>query len=110
ARATPGAYGGHARPAAHSFPTRRSSDLTARLANQATTRQWSPVVWALASLSLSADFVQTYFAAVRASDRNLSGNASKAICPLVRSEEHTSELQSRFDLVCRLLLEKKKHI
>src|SRR5699024_11284351 len=27
---------------------------------------------------------------------------------LCRSEEHTSELQSRFDLVCRLLLEKKK--
>src|SRR5207249_10939778 len=27
---------------------------------------------------------------------------------LYRSEEHTSELQSRFDLVCRLLLEKKK--
>src|SRR2546428_2856532 len=29
-------------------------------------------------------------------------------CPC-RSEEHTSELQSRSDLVCRLLLEKKKH-
>src|SRR5699024_12626084 len=32
-------------------------------------------------------------------------------CPEVwtlRSEEHTSELQSRFDIVCRLLLEKKK--
>src|SRR5699024_11536529 len=32
------------------------------------------------------------------------------ICSLAnsgRSEEHTSELQSRFDLVCRLLLEKK---
>src|SRR5690349_23040645 len=29
------------------------------------------------------------------------------ICP-IRSEEHTSELQSRRDLVCRLLLEKKK--
>src|SRR2546428_10377576 len=28
---------------------------------------------------------------------------------LVRSEEHTSELQSRSDLVCRLLLEKKKN-
>src|SRR5207249_9240042 len=28
---------------------------------------------------------------------------------LKRSEEHTSELQSRFDLVCRLLLEKKKN-
>src|SRR5438067_6746316 len=27
-----------------------------------------------------------------------------------RSEEHTSELQSRFDIVCRLLLEKKKKI
>src|SRR5207249_11963038 len=27
----------------------------------------------------------------------------------MRSEEHTSELQSRFDLVCRLLLEKKKN-
>src|SRR5207249_7398175 len=26
---------------------------------------------------------------------------------LLRSEEHTSELQSRFDIVCRLLLEKK---
>src|SRR5699024_11244631 len=26
----------------------------------------------------------------------------------LRSEEHTSELQSRFDIVCRLLLEKKK--
>src|SRR5699024_12566297 len=35
---------------------------------------------------------------------------SGAIHPylLRRSEEHTSELQSRFDLVCRLLLEKKK--
>src|SRR5437868_2285511 len=30
--------------------------------------------------------------------------------PGQRSEEHTSELQSRFDLVCRLLLEKKKII
>src|SRR5260370_4689189 len=27
----------------------------------------------------------------------------------VRSEEHTSELQSHLNLVCRLLLEKKKH-
>src|SRR5207249_7168537 len=32
---------------------------------------------------------------------------SRLIKP-IRSEEHTSELQSRFDLVCRLLLEKKK--
>src|SRR5438067_1816762 len=44
--------------------------------------------------------------------------AAQAVFPLMvrdllpagvrRSEEHTSELQSRFDLVCRLLLEKKK--
>src|SRR3712207_8919480 len=31
------------------------------------------------------------------------------LTPAVRSEEHTSELQSRQYLVCRLLLEKKKH-
>src|SRR2546428_9572270 len=35
--------------------------------------------------------------------RRLAGRAWK------RSEEHTSELQSRSDLVCRLLLEKKKN-
>src|SRR5690349_22377561 len=34
---------------------------------------------------------------------------SKSVCGRAwRSEEHTSELQSRRDLVCRLLLEKKK--
>src|SRR5207249_7340937 len=47
-----------------------------------------------------------------------AGGAGRAEPPLparepqpsvqMRSEEHTSELQSRFDLVCRLLLEKKK--
>src|SRR5580698_3855300 len=31
------------------------------------------------------------------------------VCPDTRSEEHTSELQSHVNLVCRLLLEKKKH-
>src|SRR5437867_12928423 len=31
-----------------------------------------------------------------------------SISKLMRSEEHTSELQSPYDLVCRLLLEKKK--
>src|SRR5437867_7828048 len=30
--------------------------------------------------------------------------------PLLRSEEHTSELQSPYDLVCRLLLEKKNYM
>src|SRR2546430_10832606 len=31
------------------------------------------------------------------------------VAPTERSEEHTSELQSQSNLVCRLLLEKKKH-
>src|SRR5207249_10231741 len=40
----------------------------------------------------------------------LPGVGDHRLCDVVaveRSEEHTSELQSRFDLVCRLLLEKK---
>src|SRR6266536_744113 len=35
-------------------------------------------------------------------------SAREALAAVARSEEHTSELQSRVDLVCRLLLEKKK--
>src|SRR2546429_5904538 len=38
------------------------------------------------------------------------GAAWRRACGLARSEEHTSELQSRLHLVCRLLLEKKKQI
>src|SRR5207249_10791978 len=40
--------------------------------------------------------------------RELVGTLGNRTAFLVRSEEHTSELQSRFDLVCRLLLEKNK--
>src|SRR2546422_1528188 len=43
----------------------------------------------------------------RKSRRATSGQSSH---PEMRSEEHTSELQSRLHLVCRLLLEKKKKI
>src|SRR5690606_40702043 len=39
-----------------------------------------------------------------------SGPAGSQVATAVRSEEHTSELQSRENLVCRLLLEKKKKI
>src|SRR5699024_11317999 len=38
----------------------------------------------------------------------IASTAEKVVMIETRSEEHTSELQSRFDLVCRLLLEKKK--
>src|SRR5207249_5464394 len=37
----------------------------------------------------------------------LEAEGAAQLLRLARSEEHTSELQSRFDLVCRLLLEKK---
>src|SRR5260370_796133 len=42
----------------------------------------------------------------------LSSNAENLVrgMRMLRSEEHTSELQSHLNLVCRLLLEKKKHI
>src|SRR5206468_7319749 len=54
---------------------------------------------------------RTWNAVLRANAAN--GSASSSVKPLTeeealpRSEEHTSELQSRSDLVCRLLLEKK---
>src|SRR5699024_11803337 len=50
----------------------------------------------------------TAYSPTLASPRSNSTAASAAF-PITRtrSEEHTSELQSRFDLVCRLLLEKK---
>src|SRR5689334_24054055 len=44
-----------------------------------------------------------FFGIVRA----LSARARVDVHPAPRSEEHTSELQSQFHLVCRLLLEKK---
>src|SRR5437868_11254406 len=64
----------------HSFPTRRSSDLESTVSTAPTTMS--------SSTSL--------------------GRATSSARMAGDSEEHTSELQSRFDLVCRLLLEKKK--
>src|SRR5437868_8806338 len=51
----------------------------------------------------------TLFRSIAAPPRGRIANWQTAVSPPpTRSEEHTSELQSRFDLVCRLLLEKKK--
>src|SRR2546421_4101517 len=49
-------------------------------------------------------------AAITSTSRSSSraSTPSRTSTPSSRSEEHTSELQSRSDLVCRLLLEKKK--
>src|SRR5439155_23612483 len=86
-------YGAH--PALHSFPTRRSSDLgvPARLL----IGPWTHIA---AGNGLPVDGVPSVNELeLRWYDHYLRG---------VRSEEHTSELQSRGHLVCRLLLEKKK--
>src|SRR5699024_12868955 len=84
------AYARDLRPPLHSFPTRRSSDLPGqrRRGRQVEERVHGEGVHD----QHSGDAVER--------DRRL-------LRPQ-RSEEHTSELQSRFDLVCRLLLEKKK--
>src|SRR5699024_11799566 len=58
-----------------------------------------PADWK-STFSVSARFT-------RSSLRNVT-SAGDVAQRRTRSEEHTSELQSRFDLVCRLLLEKKK--
>src|SRR5690242_21408252 len=77
----------------HSFPTRRSSDLTARGPRAARRRVGRGRGRAAAAACEAAA------ALARAA---LRGRRAP------RSEEHTSELQSHVNLVCRLLLEKKK--
>src|SRR5699024_12707753 len=90
----------------HTFPTRRSSDLMAFQVNS--------IIIALLSM-LTGAIVGEFFRLEDALNRvgNWIGgkftNTNDDV-NVERSEEHTSELQSRFDLVCRLLLEKKKII
>src|SRR2546427_6752233 len=63
-------------------------------------------VWSRRTQALNASVLLTYRPRTRSglagSGRQLGHNG--------RSEEHTSELQSQSNLVCRLLLEKKKHL
>src|SRR5205823_13051051 len=87
----------------HSFPTRRSSDLTII---SATERPSGLPPSATRTRARSAERC-TSAAAPKSVHRHvalLNWMASSAF----RSEEHTSELQSLAYLVCRLLLEKKK--
>src|SRR5690606_41380961 len=94
----------------HSFPTRRSSDLLIVSMSLTTVMQVVfarlptilPVLGNLSSLALyTVAFALLYH---YLPDRRVRWRQA-----LVRSEEHTSELQSRENLVCRLLLEKKKN-
>src|SRR5207248_11628598 len=59
---------------------------------------------------LAAGYVGDFIVRRRKDGRMLcAAIAAHSMRPSLRSEEHTSELQSPYDLVCRLLLEKKKH-
>src|SRR5207248_4435853 len=94
----------------HSFPTRRSSDLVySALFGGGTNIGLGPVFEALA-LDPAGDVYFTGFTqtqslpVVKPIQRTLNGPQNAFVGEL-RSEEHTSELQSPYDLVCRLLLE-----
>src|SRR5207302_8427031 len=97
-------------PPLHSFPTRRSSDLPSR---QQQDCQAAPGAGAVARTApvlrrLSRGRRRTSGLARGAPARRVSARPPRNRMEPVRSEEHTSELQSRENLVCRLLLEKKK--
>src|SRR5690625_5839756 len=91
------------RRALHSFPTRRSSDLKPMSVRKPVRRAaFSFESW-VSQNAWRASIVGTCAATRAVADR-------RGALPRARSEEHTSELQSRGHLVCRLLLEKKKQI
>src|SRR5690606_41426945 len=94
----------------HSFPTRRSSDLDvflpAGVVGNRIDRDADQLDVALLELLLEA----SHRAELGGADRREILRVRDEDAPAVaepRSEEHTSELQSRENLVCRLLLEKK---
>src|SRR5699024_11294131 len=62
--------------------------------------------FSLVSREVIADSVETVMRAEQLDGSVLLAGCDKSLPG--RSEEHTSELQSRFDLVCRLQIEKKK--
>src|SRR5207249_11117957 len=89
----------------HSFPTRRSSDLSIRTEHQAA-QQHPGLRRSIRSTRTVRHCSPLASKDDRRDHEDLHQPAYECWGP--RSEEHTSELQSRFDLVCRLLLEKKK--
>src|SRR5690606_41444902 len=94
----------------HPFPTRRSSDLRAPSTIWTTLRPASSRPMPRGAFSIStprspAGSGMTLPAGERG--MRLSDLVRGDGAALIRSEEHTSELQSRENLVCRLLLEKK---
>src|SRR5699024_11543758 len=94
----------------HSFPTRRSSDLIGSIPGAFIGGILLGVIEILARAYISSQMADAIVFAVLIIVLLVkpTGILGKNVQEK-RSEEHTSELQSRFDLVCRLLLEKKKH-
>src|SRR5207244_12637890 len=90
-----------AHPYFHSFPTRRSSDLLRHLLLDA-------AQIFVAEAAIGAEVVEEAVLDHRSDGDLRSRTASSTTSAPIRSEEHTSELQSPDHLVCRLLLEKKK--
>src|SRR5206468_5846995 len=96
----------HALRAPHSFPTRRSSDLGTIVTDTEHAGRFNRV--AGGDLDFRPSSTQEVSATFLESQTGLNGaNSAQGTASQIRSEEHTSELQSRSDLVCRLLLEKK---
>src|SRR5207249_5610281 len=91
----------------HSFPTRRSSDLS-RDARQRFVTGHDASAFAHGDVMSGIERDGREMAKGAGQSAAIAGTQRVAIVLDDRSEEHTSELQSRFDLVCRLLLEKKK--
>src|SRR5207302_10552790 len=90
----------------HSFPTRRSSDLYARL-EELLSRY--PLRGIKGPVGTAQDMLDLLGGdAGKLADLEQRIAAHLGFGRAFRSEEHTSELQSRENLVCRLLLEKKK--
>src|SRR5206468_7585141 len=92
----------------HSFPTRRSSDLAAKANADATASALRADREKLAQAQRNVDVAKAQREAAKARVEQAKAEVVSAHANVKRSEEHTSELQSRSDLVCRLLLEKKK--
>src|SRR5207249_11797981 len=82
----------------HSFPTRRSSDLIWKYVCGRSNR-----LHGLSHVAPTSKHTERSIGCI-----HYGAECARQHIPFLRSEEHTSELQSRFDLVCRLLLEKKK--
>src|SRR5207249_11241352 len=94
----------------HTFPTRRSSDLRSQ---KKQVDMPNPNIVTLPEYRTANTRPSSSRWRLLATKHSVPGacvGAADTECFVARSrsEEHTSELQSRFDLVCRLLLEKKK--